>query len=192
LERYQNEGAAKTTRQLIAAISRQGLKGMTLLDIGGGLGGIQHALLAGGVVQATYVDASSAYMKAAREEAIRREIDEQITFLHGDFVDLAEEIPSAEIVTLDRVVCCYDDMQALVRLSAKKARKLYGMVFPRDLWLFRLLLPVANFFLSLTGTPFRIFIHSTEQVEQILREQGLEPSYYRKSGFWQIMVYSRD
>jgi magnesium-protoporphyrin O-methyltransferase len=91
---------------------------MTLLDIGGGLGGIQHALLAGGVVQATYVDASSAYMKAAREEAIRREIDEQITFLHGDFVDLAEEIPSAEIVTLDRVVCCYDDMQALVRLSA--------------------------------------------------------------------------
>jgi magnesium-protoporphyrin O-methyltransferase len=192
LERYQNEGAAKTTRQLIAAISRQGLKGMTLLDIGGGLGGIQHALLAGGVVQATYVDASSAYMKAAREEAIRREIDEQITFLHGDFVDLAEEIPSAEIVTLDRVVCCYDDMQALVRLSAKKARKLYGMVFPRDLWLFRLLLPVANFFLSLTGTPFRIFIHSTEQVEQILKEEGLAPSYYRKSGFWQIMVYCRD
>ena len=190
--RYRKEGAAKTTRQLIAAISRQGLKDLTLLDIGGGLGGIQHALLAGGAVQATYVDASPAYVKAAREEAARREIDEQITFLHGDFVDLAEEIPPADLVTLDRVVCCYDDMQALVKLSAEKARKLYGMVFPRDLWLFRTLLPVANFLIGLTGSPFRIFLHSTKQVEEILREQGLVANYYQKSGFWQIMVYSRD
>ena len=165
---------------------------MTLLDIGGGLGGIQHALLAGEVVQATHVDASTAYMKAAREEATRREIDEQITFLHGDFVDLAEEIPPADIVTLDRVVCCYDDMQALVGISAGKAKKLYGIVFPRDLRLFRMMLPVVNFFIGLTGSPFRIFLHSTDQVEKILMDQGLVSSYYRKSGFWQIMVYSRD
>jgi len=165
---------------------------MTLLDIGGGVGGIQHALLNGGVTQASYVDASSAYVQAAQEEAIRCEIDDRITFLQGDFVALAEDIPTADIVTLDRVVCCYDDMQVLVKLSAEKASKMYGLVFPRDLWPIRLVLPIANFFLSLTGTPFRIFIHSTEQIDQIVKGQGLLPNYHQKAGFWQILVYSRN
>lgn len=165
---------------------------MTLLDIGGGVGGIQHALLNDGVIKASYVDASSAYVQAAQEEAIRREIDDRITFLQGDFVDLAVDLPTADIVTLDRVVCCYDDMQALVKLSAEKASNIYGLVFPRDLWPFRLLLPIANFFLGLSGTPFRIFIHRTEQVDQILREKGLEPIYHQKAGFWQVLVYNRN
>jgi magnesium-protoporphyrin O-methyltransferase len=165
---------------------------MTLLDIGGGVGGVQHALLEQGALHATHVEASTAYVQAAQEEAIRREIDDRITFLQGDFVDLAEKIPPADIVTLDRVVCCYDDMQALVSVSAEKAQKKYGLVFPRDLWLTRLLLPVANFFLSLTGTPFRIFIHRTEQVDQMVRKEGLEPDYYQKAGFWQILVYNRN
>jgi magnesium-protoporphyrin O-methyltransferase len=168
------------------------MEGMTLLDIGGGVGGIPHALLGQGVVHVSYVDASPAYEQAARKEAIRRRIDEQITFYQGDFVALAEDIPPADVVTLDRVVCCYDDMQALVGLSAEKARKKYGLVFPRDMWLTRLFLPVANFVLSLIGTPFRIFIHRTEQVDQIVRKQGLELDFYRKAGFWQILVYSRN
>jgi 2-polyprenyl-3-methyl-5-hydroxy-6-metoxy-1,4-benzoquinol methylase len=189
---YRKEGAAKTTRQLITAILKQRVRGMTLLDIGGGVGGIQHALLKNGAERAIHVDASSAYLKAAQEEARRREIGERITYIHGDFVQLAEELPSADVVTLDRVVCCYDDMPALVRLSAQKAKKIYGLVFPRDLWVFRLLLPVANFFLSLTGTPFRIFLHSTEQVDQIVRLQGLEREYHQKAGFWQVLVYNRN
>ena len=104
----------------------------------------------------------------------------------------ADEIAQADIVTLDRVVCCYDDMQALVKLSAAKAQKKYGLVFPRDIWLFRILMPVVNFFIALTGSPFRSFIHSTEQIENILKEQGLVKQYHKNAGFWQIMVYNRN
>jgi 2-polyprenyl-3-methyl-5-hydroxy-6-metoxy-1,4-benzoquinol methylase len=190
--RYRKEGIVKTTRLLIDAISGTDIKGMTLLDIGGGLGGIQHVLLAGGAARAISVDASSAYVKAAKEEAKRRELDDRISFLHGDFVDLADEVSQADIVTLDRVLCCYDDMLALVKLSAAKAQKKYGLVFPRDLWSFRLILPVANFFIALTGSPFRIYIHKTEQVEKILQEQGLVKLYQKNAGFWQIMVYNRN
>ena len=190
--RYRKEGLEKTTRLLIEEISRQGVNGMTLLDIGGGVGGIQHTLLANGVTHATSVDASTAYVNAARDEAKRRDQDERITFLQGDFVDLADEIAQADIVTLDRVVCCYDDMQALVKLSAAKAQKKYGLVFPRDIWLFRILMPVVNFFIALTGSPFRSFIHSTEQIENILKEQGLVKQYHKNAGFWQIMVYNRN
>lgn len=172
-------------------LSKQSLEGKTLLDIGGGIGGIQHALLKRGVVRATHVEAASAYLKAAQGEAARRGIDNRITFLQGDFVDLVDQVSPADIVTLDRVLCCYDDMPALVSLSAKKAVKKYGLVYPRDSWLVRLFLPVANFFLSLTGTPFRIFIHRTEQIDQLVREQGLERDYHKFVGFWQVVIYSR-
>jgi len=191
LARYRKDGVAGTTRELISALAEEGVEGMTLLDIGGGLGGIQHALLDLGVVEAIHVDASSAYMRAAQEEAGIRHLEESINFQQGDFVDIAEGIPAADIVTLDRVVCCYDDMRALVNLSANKAHKRYGLVFPRDLWLFRIFLPLANFILRFRGSSFRIFLHSTQQIEQIIINQGFSPRFHKKAGFWQILVYSR-
>jgi 2-polyprenyl-3-methyl-5-hydroxy-6-metoxy-1,4-benzoquinol methylase len=183
---------AGTTRQLITSIQGDGVEEMTLLDVGGGLGGIQHALLESGVVKAIHVDASSAYVSAAREEAERRNIDHRITILQGDFVDLAEQIPKVDLVTLDRVICCYDEMEPLVRSSARKARRRIGLVFPRDFRIFRLFLPLVNLVLSVRGTPFRIYLHDTQRVDRVIKEQGFSRKTHRKSGFWQTLVYNRD
>ena len=181
-----------TTRELIDGVATGGVEGMTLLDIGGGLGGVQHALLDNGAVKVTHVDASSAYIRAAQEEAEIRSLADNINFQQGDFVDIAEGVPAADIVTLDRVVCCYDDMEALVNLSAGKAQERYGLVFPRDLWLFRIFLPLANFVLRLRGSSFRIFMHSTRHIEGIIMSKGLSPIIHKKKGFWQILVYNRN
>ena len=192
MARYRKDGVAGTTGDLILAVTVDGVEGMTLLDIGGGLGGIQHALLDLGVAQAMHVDASSAYLRAAQEEAEVRKLNDNINFQQGDFVEIAESISQADIVTLDRVVCCYDDMEALVNLSAEKARNRYGLVFPRDLWLFRIFLPLVNFILSLRGSSFRIFLHNTQKIEQILSSKGLSPRVHKKAGFWQVLVYDRN
>jgi magnesium-protoporphyrin O-methyltransferase len=182
---------AGTTRELITAIAEGGVEGMTLLDIGGGLGGIQHALLDCGAVQATHVDASSAYLLAAQEEAEKRSLAGEISFQQGDFVDIAQDVPQVDIVTLDRVVCCYDDMEALVNLSAEKAQNKYGLVFPRDFWLFRIFLPLVNLILRLRGSSFRIYLHSTRHIDELIRSKGLSPTLHKKKGFWQILVYNR-
>jgi hypothetical protein len=34
--------------------------------------------------------------------------------MHGDFVDVGPQIPSAAIVTLDRVICCYPSFEPLL------------------------------------------------------------------------------
>jgi magnesium-protoporphyrin O-methyltransferase len=164
---------------------------MTLLDIGGGLGGIQHALLKRGVVKAIHVDASSAYLQAAREEAQGRNLADKIVHLQGDFTELAKSVPGADLVTLDRVVCCYDDMQALIRMSAQKAGRKFGLVFPRDLWLFKIFLPLVNFIIKLRGSSFRIFLHNTQQIDNIIRSEGLGLESQRKAGFWQVFIYHR-
>ena len=69
LSKYQKRGPADQTRELLKAIRSTVLKDATLLDIGGGIGAIHHELLGEMVSRATHVDASSAYLKAAEQEA---------------------------------------------------------------------------------------------------------------------------
>jgi len=124
LKNYRAHGPAHpTTRAMIHLLRRAGVEGTTLLDIGGDIGAIQHDLLEAGAREVTAVDASSAYQQAARVEAERRGVSARIQFRLGDFVTLAPEVAVADIVTLDRVVCCYPDMEPLVRLSAERCRR---------------------------------------------------------------------
>lgn len=191
LNQYRAKGPDKTTRMLTEAIKGTGLGGSTLLDIGGGVGAVQHALLSAGVQAVTSVEASSAYLNAARMEAQRRGLADRVRYHYGSFVDLAPEIPQADIVTLDRVICCYDDMENLVRLSAERARRVYGVVYPRDIWLAKAGNAMENLYYRLTKNPFRSFVHPTRAVEAILKEFGLRRQTYLLTPFWQVAVYIR-
>jgi magnesium-protoporphyrin O-methyltransferase len=181
----------KTTRMLITALALLGARDRDLLDIGGGIGAIQLRLLEAGATTATSVEASTAYIDVAREEARRAGRAERITYHHGDFVALAGDIPEADIVTLDRVICCYHDAVALVSLSAAKARKYYGLVYPRDTLLVRLGLWLENLSCRLKKSSFRAFVHPTQLVEGLIRKEGLAQVYRHNTLVWQVLVYER-
>ena len=189
LRRYRRRGASGTTRQLIEVLVGMGVEGGTVLDIGGGVGAIQHSLLAAGASRARSVDASHAYSEIAGEEAARRGLAARIESSHGDFVALAESIPPADIVTLDRVICCYHDVRALVAASAGRARRLYGVVYPRDAWWLRPVFALGNLALRLRRSSFRIFLHSTTEVEALIAAEGLQPAFLRFHGIWQVAVF---
>jgi len=189
LRRYRRRGASGTTRQLIEVLVGMGVEGGTVLDIGGGVGAIQHSLLAAGASRACSVDASQAYSEIAGEEAARRGLTARIESSHGDFVALAESIPPADIVTLDRVICCYHDVRALVAASAARARRLYGVVYPRDVWWLRPVFALGNLVLRLRRSSFRIFLHSTTEVEALIAAEGLRPAFQRFHGMWQVAVF---
>jgi magnesium-protoporphyrin O-methyltransferase len=104
---------------------------------------------------------------------------------------MAEDIPPADIVTLDRVICCYHDMEKLVGLSAARARKLYGLVYPRDTWWIKIGLGLQNLFFRLRRSPYRAFVHPTRAVEAVLNSQGLNRRSYRQTLVWQVVVYTR-
>lgn len=191
LETYRANGAPKTTQYLVNTLKAMDIRGFTLLDIGGGVGAIQHELLAAGLQKATDIDASRAYIQAARSEAQRRGFAEHTTFLHGNFVELAEQIPPADIVTLDRVICCYPDMEKMVSLSVARAGKLYGLVYPRDTWWSRLSLGAINLWYRLQKSSFRTYVHSTRSVEALIIASGLKRVYFQQTPGWQVVVYAR-
>jgi magnesium-protoporphyrin O-methyltransferase len=191
LKTYRRNGPAHTTRLLLAALKARGVNGLTLLDIGGGVGAIQHDLLRAGAVSALQVDASAAYLAAARAEAERLGHSARAAFRHGDFVDLAPDIEPADVVTLDRVICCYPNMLALVSLSAERARQFYGLVFPRETVWARLFRPVFNSYFRLVGNPYRFYLHSTPAVAALLHERGLRQIFRQQTFFWQVLLYER-
>lgn len=191
LREYQMKGPAKPTRLLIEAIVSADVGGATLLDIGGGVGDIVNELLKVGVRRAIEVDASSAYLQVARGEAERQGHADRISYHHGDFVVLASQLPLADLVTLDKVICCYPDIQTLVNLSAVHATKLNGFVIPRDTWWMRVRTGLVNLGLYLQRNPFRTFLHPTRDVDAVLRANGFERRYYGKTLLSQVLVYAR-
>ncbi len=191
LRAYRQHGPDETTVWLLKALKERGVTGLTLLDIGGGVGAIQHQLLQAGVTHAINVDASSGYLKAARQEAERLGQAEQVTYLHGNFVDLAPQIDSADIVTLDRVICCYPDVEALVQLSVERAQRFYGVIFPRDGLLPMLARPIFNSYFRLRRNPYRFFVHPAKVVEDMIETQGFQRVFIRRTLFWQVLLYER-
>lgn len=191
LARYRRRGPSRSTRRLVDLLHEQGVRGRTLLDIGGGIGAVQHELMAGGAAGGVHADASPAYLAVSREEARARGHESDIEYVEGDFLEVAERIGAADFVTLDRVLCCYPDMAGLVDASAPKARLAYGLVYPRDTRIARWVFALVNFAQRLRRHPFRVFLHGTADVEARVLRHGLHKRTVRRGLVWQVVVFDR-
>ncbi len=189
LRRYRRNGPIPSTRMLIDALSTEGVDGATVIDIGGGIGAIQHELLAAGAAHVTSVDASDAYIQTAREESERRGLSGRVAYHHGDFLDLAGTIPPADIVTLDRVINVCPDWKRLIQLSAARARRLYGLVYPRDTLPVRMVVNVMN--LLVWRGPVYASVPSSDVIDRLTSEAGLVGFFWKAIGPWQVAVYRR-
>lgn len=176
---------------LVEAILAQCGADRSLLDIGGGVGVISHELIGAGFTEAVQVDASPAYLAAARAEAERRGHASRVTYHYGDFVDLSPTVEPADVVTLDRVVCCYPDMVALVTASATKARHLYGLVIPRRRAIVRFGNALYNLFSRLRGSAFRSYVHPPAEVDELVRRNGFARTYAAETPLWHVWTYAR-
>jgi predicted TPR repeat methyltransferase len=191
-DRYRANGPDRTTRMLLEGIHAQRVVGATLLDVGGGIGVISQELLRAGAGHAMLVEASRAYLDVARHEARRSNILERMEFVEGDFVRSAGSIDVADIVTLDRVVCCYPDAEALVSVSVAHARTLFGLVLPRDGWPIRLALRLNNLRFWVRRSPYRSYGHSNARIDELAGERGFHPITERRTWFWRVVLYAQD
>jgi magnesium-protoporphyrin O-methyltransferase len=191
LREYRRNGPKGWTARLIDGLTADGVAGMTVLEIGAGVGAVHQTLLESGAATATDVDASGPYLAVAREEAERRGLADRVTFLKGDAVRLADRLPEADLVALDRVVCCYGDMPGLVGLASARARRRLGMVLPRDERWIRALVALSNGWSALTRDPFRVHVHRTDAVVAVAREAGLGVAGIHKGLFWQTLFLER-
>lgn len=192
LSAYRRKGAGGTTAKLLSAIRASGpVAGATVLDIGGGVGVIGAELLAAGAAKLTDVDYSRPFLAAARAEIGRRGYADRAEFVHGDFVRVAAGVEPADVVTLDRVLCCYTDWISLVDSSVERARRLYGLVYPVDRWWMRWSVGIVRGVTRIFGqvAPFRV--HPEREVDARIRAAGFERVSGDRGFAWQTVLYRR-
>src|SRR6267378_3780661 len=164
LRRYRRRGADAVTKLMLAQLRLWPLENKQLLNIGGGIGVISAELAADGIAGATLVEASPAYLEVARGVLQSRYGSRSTKFLLGDFARIANTLPSADVITLDRVVCCYPDAEGLLRRAAARTLQLPAFSYPRDRWYVRGITAAQNFLRRLRGNEFRTFVHSQQQM----------------------------
>ena len=191
LRRYRRKGPIPTTRMLRDLV-RQAGGGQTVLDVGAVVGALSFELLGGGFQRATAIDASPAYVAASRREAERRGLRDRFMPLEGDFVTLAGTLPSADVVVLDRVVCCYPALEPLLDAAFAHSQRLVGLSYPRDRWYVRLVVRVQNALRRLSRNPFYTYVHSVPAMEALAARHGFRRVAETGSFVWSVVLYGRN
>jgi hypothetical protein len=116
---------------------------------------------------------------------------ERVTFIHADFTDVEKELPKADVVTLDRVVCCYPDFRRLLEAASRHSQRAIALTYPREAWYLRMAWPVMNFFQQLRKDPFRVFLHPISEMDSLLKKEGFERVSVHDLFVWEMALYQR-
>jgi magnesium-protoporphyrin O-methyltransferase len=189
LATYRAAGPGRTTRGLLAGIAATGARPSTLLDIGSGIGTMSFELLDAGATGTTCVDMSPAFAKFGQMEAVRRGVAERITWRTADFVTVAPGLPPAELVILDRVVCCYPAFDVLLQQAADHAEVL--LAISKDRWYVRMAFAAENLARKLQRRTFRAFVHSPAKMDAMLARAGFRREVGDATLMWQMDIYRR-
>jgi len=188
---YRRNGLDATSSRIVELLKEQGVAGLTLLEVGGGIGAIQIELLKAGLARAVSVELTPTYEESAAELLREAGLDDRVERRVMDFVNAAPEIEAADIVVMNRVICCYPDMPRLAGAAADHARVLLVMSFPKERWWTRAVVWMANVGMALTRREFRIFLHPMEQIGAAIEKHGLKASIDKAGLFWQISAMRR-
>lgn len=189
--RFRVLGFEKTQFQLMEGIRQAGIQGARLLEVGCGAGYLHQTLLQEGAAIAIGVDLSRGMLEMARQGAERKALLDRVDYRLGDFVCLADDIPSADITILDKVVCCYPDWQGLLAQSLTRTRRVYALTYPRDRAAARVGIRLLRWGLSVSGCCYQPYIHDPAEIELRILGEGFEKRYQALTSSWITQVYSR-
>jgi magnesium-protoporphyrin O-methyltransferase len=189
--RYQRAGLDRSQRQLVEGLTQVGIQGVALLEIGSGVGYLHQHLLRAGAARATGIDLAERMIDEARTLAKSQGLETRTDYRVGDFVELADTFEPADVVILDKVICCYPDPETLVRKSTAKALRAYAYTIPRDRWYTRAGVALIAAFMRLTGSRFRPFVHDPERVAGAVTAAGFRKHYENRTLIWLTQVYVR-
>lgn len=191
LDRHRKKGLDELERRIFTAASRGGLEGVRVLEIGGGVGTLQSELVAAGAAQGEIVELVAAWEPYARELAHERGLAERTTFRVADILESPESVEDADVVLLNRVVCCSPDGVALAGQAARLTRRTLVLSFPREVFWVRAGLRVVNIGLRVTGRAFRVFVHPPAELVRRAEAEGLELAETGHGRMWAFATLRR-
>ena len=190
-QRYREKGLDDTARRMVAFLEQYGLDGLTVLEVGGGVGEIQVELLKRGAARAVNLELSRAYDEEAERLLREAGVEERAQRRLHDLAADPEGVEPADVVVLHRVVCCYPDYERLLGAAGAHARRLLVFSYPPRNAISRLLLGTQNLLFRLRRMEFRTFAHPPRRMREVVEKAGLRQAYAHHPVLWQIAGFER-
>ena len=189
--RFEKKGFEPSQQQLIDGITQANYSDKTLLEIGCGVGHLHQSLLEKGALSAVGIELATEMLVEATSWAKQRGLDKKSTYLDGDFIEIATTVEVADIVIMDKVVCCYPDADALIHRSLEKCRETIALTYPRKIWYTRFGTQVLAIIMKLLGSSFRPYVHNPSQIEKWITEQGFKKIVQSQTFVWLTQIYTK-
>lgn len=190
--KYERRGLDVRARRLLRGLERKvELKDRTTLEIGIGTGGFTIEMLNRGAAFAVGVDAVAGQLEQARRLAEAHGVADRLQLTNADMTEISEQISPADVVVLDRVICCYPDSNALLDAAATHARAAMALSYPRYAWYTRFWVVSANIAMRLLRRSFRLYLHSPASMHQLLRARGFSPQVIGHRAVWELLIATR-
>ena len=189
--------AAKVTASLLDAITEAGVTDRTVLDVGCGIGDLAIEVVTRGAASGTGYDLSPKAIEEARKLAAARGVGDRMRFEVGDGAKL--QLPAADIVVINRVVCCYPDTENLLEHTLGAAGSVFAITAPVSNgvtgWCNRLWSRLGNVGYRLRPKKyggFRTFIHDLDRIDERIRAAGFRRvRHEQRRVVWDLAVYTR-
>lgn len=191
LDSYRKKGLGKLSRRLVAAAAAGGLEGARVLDIGGGIGAIQAELLESGAREGEIVELVSSYEEPALELARDKGLEGRVSYRVVDILASPGAVEPADVVILNKVVCCSPDGVDLAAAAARLTRRTLVLSFPRDVVWSRASVGFFNVGLWLMRRSFRVFAHPTWSLIAAMEGEGLRVVDRGNDAFWELLALRR-
>jgi magnesium-protoporphyrin O-methyltransferase len=107
----------------------------------------------------------------------------------GDFV--RDAVPSADIVAMHRVVCCYPDYEELLGAASDHARRALAFSFPRETWWWRVGMRAMNAIMRLRRSGFRAYVHPVAGLLKVPADHGLSLAFEHEGRIWRMAAFQR-
>jgi magnesium-protoporphyrin O-methyltransferase len=189
--RYRRKGPDAMARSLARRAAARGLEGVTVLEIGGGIGQVLLQLLARGAREGEVVELVPAYEDEAAGLAAEAGVGERASYRTADLVADPEAGRPADVVVLNKVVCCTPDGVELAGIAASLARRTLVLSFPRDAWWARAAFASANAAFRLRRRRFRTYVHPPAALVAAVEGHGLELASTRDGPLFRIAAFER-
>jgi len=190
LERYRKRGLPELEREMLLHVSEESLEGARVLEIGGGIGALQAELLGRGADRGEIVELVPSYKPYAIELARERGLERRVTYRVADVLD-GGDVEPADLVLLNRVVCCSPDGVELTGAAARLARHTLLLSFPRNAAWVRGAMRLLNVGQWLMRRSFRVFVHPPAALFASAEAEGLRLSERGERGIWEFAAFRR-
>ncbi len=190
-KRYRRKGLDGTSKRILDFIREGRVEGKTLLEVGGGIGAVEIELLKAGMARAVNVELTPTYEEAATKLVVEAGLSDRVERRVMDFADAGSEVQTADVVVMNRVICCYPDMPKLAGAAADRARGMLVMSFPNRRWWTRLGLTLANFGFRVIRLQFRVFPHPPALILAAVEQRGFKTRLNQPGLLWQVVALER-